>query len=426
MKILIKLLFLLLIFQSVKAQVEIADNPDETRSLPKFYHDFLNFYSPENGKTRVDAFIQVPYSQIQFVKSDKGFTASYTVTVSIFDENKEKLIVEKVWNEEVNEKDFEQTNSKNNYNLSLKSFYLTPGKYVIRSAVEDKESKKEFSNETPFTARALDGNTAISDIILISKTTETSDSKKILPNVSGNVAAQKDGLPLFFEVYSKAPEDVKIQYLVSDEKHNIIFQDKESKHLDSGKTQIFDTIKDSSISLGNYLLTVSILNNNDTVIASSNKSFFSRWAGVPTTVKDLDEAVDQLVYIASTKELDYIKDAKTKEEKTKRYLEFWKKKDPSPSTDENEVFNEYYHRIQYADDHFSHYTKGWKTDRGMVYILLGAPNNVDRHPFEYDSKPYEIWQYYQMNRQFVFVDETGFGDYRLITPLYGDDYRFRL
>lgn len=425
MKYILNIIAILIAFQTVRAQVEAADHPDETRSLPKFYQDFLNFYSPDSATTRVDAFIQVPYNQIQFVKSDKGFTASYTVTVSIFDGNRENLIVEKVWNEEVNEKDYEQTNSKNNYNLSFKSFYLSPGSYVIRSSVEDKESKKEFSTERPFIVKSLEGPVALSDIILISKISESSQSKKILPNVSGNVATQKGGVPVFFEAYSNKSEDIRIQYIISNDKHDVVFQSNGYQQLDSGKTQIFNTIKDSSISLGNYLLTVSLLNDSGDVIASTNKPFFSRWIGVPTTIKDLDLAIEQLVYIATQSDLDFIKDAKTKDEKIKRYMEFWKKKDPSPSTEENEVFNEYYRRINYANEHFSHYVKGWKTDRGMVFILLGAPNNVDRHPFEYDSKPYEIWQYYQMNRQFIFVDETGFGDYRLITPLLGDDYRFR-
>ena len=425
MKNILILILILLVFQSIKAQVEIADQPDETRSLPKYYQDFLNFSAPDSGTTRVDAFIQVPYDRIQFVKSDKGFTASYVVTISIFNESRDKLITEKVWNEEVNEKDFEQTNSKNNYNLSFKSFYLVPGNYIIRSSVEDKESKKEFSAENPFKVKNLEIPLAISDVIIISKVSESDQAKKILPNVSGNVATQKEGVPVFFEVYSDKPKDVRIQYIISNEKHDIVFQSNESQRIDSGKTQIFHTIKDSSISLGNYLLTISLLNDDETVISSTNKPFFSRWSGVPSNIKDMDLAIEQLVYIASQSEMDYIKDAKTNKEKTKRYLEFWKKKDPSPSTEENEVFNEYYRRINYANEHFSHYIKGWKTDRGMVFILLGAPNNVDRHPFEYDSKPYEIWQYYQMNKQFIFVDETGFGDYRLITPLMGDDYRFR-
>jgi GWxTD domain-containing protein len=425
MKTILNIIVILLLCQSVKAQVEAADQPDETRSLPKFYQDFLNFSSQDSINTRVDAFIQVPYSQIQFIKSDYGFTADYTVTVSVYTENKEKLVVEKIWNEEVNEKDFEQTNSQNNYNLSFKSLYLVPGNYLIRSAVEDKESKKEFAKESPFIVKSLRNSPSLSDIIIISKMTESGDAKKILPNVSCNVATEKEGVPLFFEAYSVNPGETRIQYFISDEKKDVIYQSSEFQHLDSGKTRIFHTIKDSALSLGNYILTVCLLNNNGEVIASSNKTFYSRWSGVPTTINDLDLAIDQLMYIASQNEMDYLKDASTKEEKSKRYLEFWRKKDPSPSTEENEVFNEYYRRIDYANEHFSHYMKGWKTDRGMVFILLGAPNNVDRHPFDLDSKPYEIWQYYEMNKQFVFIDETGFGDYRLITPLYGDDYRYR-
>jgi hypothetical protein len=81
--------------------------------------------------------------------------------------------------------------------------------------------------------------------------------------------------------------------------------------------------------------------------------------------------------------------------------------------------------VKFTNDNFSSYREGWKSDRGMVFIILGPPNNIDRHPFEYYSKPYEVWEYYTINRRFVFVDETGFGDYRLTTPLTGDLFRYR-
>jgi hypothetical protein len=55
---------------------------------------------------------------------------------------------------------------------------------------------------------------------------------------------------------------------------------------------------------------------------------------------------------------------------------------------------------------------------GMVFILFGSPSNVERHPFDIDAKPYEIWTYYDFNRSIIFVDETGFGDYRLLTPVW--------
>ncbi len=98
-----------------------------------FYEDFLSFLSDEPGKTRVDIFVQVPYTRIQFVKTDEGFSGSYTVTISVFDEEKEKLILEKSWAEKINSKEFEQTTSKNNFNLSLRSVVLDPGKYFVRS-----------------------------------------------------------------------------------------------------------------------------------------------------------------------------------------------------------------------------------------------------------------------------------------------------
>ncbi|MEJ2493473.1 MAG: GWxTD domain-containing protein, partial [Ignavibacteriaceae bacterium] len=139
----------------------------------------------------------------------------------------------------------------------------------------------------------------------------------------------------------------------------------------------------------------------------------------------IDKAITELVYIASPEEIGKMEDGKNEKEKTKRFLEFWKTKDPSPGNEQNEVFEEYYRRVDYSNKNFSQYMDGWRSDRGMVYIILGAPNNIDRHPFEYDSKPYEVWQYYELNRSFVFVDETGFGDYRLTTPLYGDLFRYR-
>ena len=106
-------------------------------------------------------------------------------------------------------------------------------------------------------------------------------------------------------------------------------------------------------------------------------------------------------------------------------MEFWKKKDPNPASKRNEVMQEYYRRLITADSTFTNtFQKGWRTDMGMVYIIFGEPSNIDRHPFDLDTKPYEVWQYYDINKEFVFVDNTGFGDYRLITPIW-ETFRYQ-
>lgn len=423
-KIILFLFFAFLTFPLL-AQVEFSQDNIKIENRPRYYQDFLNFNSDRPGKTRLDIFIQVPYSEIQFIRSGNGFVSNYFVTISVYDESKENLIQEKTWNEKIEAKSFDQTTSKNNFNLSLKSFYLTPDKYFIKTSVEDRDSKKEFTSANFYTVKDFDKPFAVSDIMLIAHRTEDVNNNKIIPNVSRNVAAQKKGVDFFYEVYSDTDQTINVDYIITDKDDNVIFKDAESKDVTKGRNQLFHTLADTNLSLGKYLLTLKIKNNDDDDLASVTKSFISRWEGVPSSINDLDLAIAQLVYIASTSELDYIKDGKTQTEKTKRYLEFWKKKDPTPNTDDNPVFDEYYRRISYANERFTHYVAGWKTDRGMVYVLLGAPNNVDRHPYDMGSKPYEIWEYYTLNKSFIFMDQTGFGDYRLITPLQGDEYRYR-
>lgn len=48
--------------------------------------------------------------------------------------------------------------------------------------------------------------------------------------------------------------------------------------------------------------------------------------------------------------------------------------------------------------------------------MYGNPDEIDRHPNETDSKPYEVWSYNSLEGgvTFDFIDRTGFGDYQLV------------
>jgi hypothetical protein len=60
--------------------------------------------------------------------------------------------------------------------------------------------------------------------------------------------------------------------------------------------------------------------------------------------------------------------------------------------------------------------EGYRSDRGRVYIVYGAPDDVERHPNEVDSKPYEIWSFHNIQGGviFVFVQRNQGGDYDLV------------
>ena len=52
-----------------------------------------------------------------------------------------------------------------------------------------------------------------------------------------------------------------------------------------------------------------------------------------------------------------------------------------------ELLKRYYGRVKEANKNYSTYTQGWKSDRGMMFIIFGPPVNV------YKSKKNEIWVY---------------------------------
>jgi hypothetical protein len=60
--------------------------------------------------------------------------------------------------------------------------------------------------------------------------------------------------------------------------------------------------------------------------------------------------------------------------------------------------------------------KGYRTDRGRVYIVYGAPDDVERHPNESESRSYEIWTYNNVQGGviFVFLQRDVSGDYELV------------
>jgi GWxTD domain-containing protein len=419
------LFYIVLFTGSIFAQPENFTHTPEKKV--KYYQDFLSFKS-DNNKTRLDVFIQVPYNAVQFIKTGKGFESAYTLTVSVYDENKKNLITEKVWNEKIVAMSFELTTSPENFNLSNRSFELTPGVYTIVTDLLDKDSKNEYNSENKVTVKDLNSLPSMSDVMLISKKTQVENNSKIIPNVSRIVVTDRDPLSTFYEIYSDTSGSFLVDYEVYDDKENTLYKLTKMVEVKKGSNQIFNNLDSLTLNIGKYLLKITLKDSASKVFDTSVKAFNSRWVGVPASLTDLDKAIDQLIYIANKEEIDFIEAGDSRLEKAKRFVAFWKNLDPNPADEYNPVFNEYFSRVAYANDNFSTYSlEGWRSDRGMVLIILGAPDNIDRHPFEYYSKPYEVWQYYNLNRQFMFIDYTGFGDYRLSpdTPLYGDLYRFR-
>lgn len=421
-----RLMILTTLLGVVAAFAQVENQPLERIDIPQFYFDALVFAGDDTTACRLDVYVQVPYLVLHFVQGSEGYDAAYEETISIYDKDN-NLVKENLSTEHVHRKIFAETVDPTHYNLTQRYFTLIPGRYTLAVQVRDEETQKSTHSTREVNVRSMRGSAlTLSDLMLVSRLRLEGDKKTIVPNISGNVGNLPEGFYLFCEVYNKTECDTfELTYQVKTAKKEEKLHERFLHPAVRGKNQIFVKINTSSLPMGTYIVDLqatacgnSPQTRKATVVASH--SFVIRWRGIPESIDDLDAAINQLVYTAEAKELEYIKAAPTGEEKKNRFNEFWKKRDPSPNSERNEAMEQYYNRVAFANKNFSHYTEGWKTDRGMVYIMFGAPSNVDRHPFESNAKPYEVWYYNDLNYRFIFVDETGFGDYRLdpSTPLW--------
>jgi GWxTD domain-containing protein len=111
----------------------------------------------------------------------------------------------------------------------------------------------------------------------------------------------------------------------------------------------------------------------------------------------------------------------TDDERQKFIEQFWLRRDPTPDTRWNEYQEEHYRRVAWSNDRFAFPgLEGWKSDRGMVYIKFGPPDEKEQHPAGEIAgvSAYEKWRYRYLEGvgqdvNLEFVDPIGSGQYRL-------------
>ncbi len=124
-------------------------------------------------------------------------------------------------------------------------------------------------------------------------------------------------------------------------------------------------------------------------------------------------------YIATEEEKSGYQKLETDDERYQFIEQFWFRRDPDPATPENEVRDEHYRRVAYANERFRSDIPGWKTDRGRIYISWGPPDQIDSYPNgrEGVSYPFEIWHYRNSpgvgSANGILLELVG-GEYRLV------------
>jgi GWxTD domain-containing protein len=103
-------------------------------------------------------------------------------------------------------------------------------------------------------------------------------------------------------------------------------------------------------------------------------------------VETIDGLIEALAYIAYPSELDEMRAGVTSADRRNRFDAFWASLFEVRQVAE-QTMRLYYSRIEEANRQFTTHAPGWITDRGMVYVVLGPPELVER------TLDGEVWRY---------------------------------
>lgn len=125
-------------------------------------------------------------------------------------------------------------------------------------------------------------------------------------------------------------------------------------------------------------------------------------------IKNTEQMILSTRFIMSKKEFDNCLNASNQKEMIDK---FWLEIGGSQER-AKELIKKYYGRVQEANKLFMSYQEGWKTDRGMIYIVFGAPNRVTKY------KNGEVWTYSNNGNSAT----VNFTFNKVINPFTDNDY----
>lgn len=367
---------------------------------------------------KVVSFIEIPFSSLQFVKTKNGFRAGYHASIALKDKKGNDLGHE-IWSDSIFVSNYSETKSpvKNRKHYTI-HHVVVGEKYELVGEFQDIDTRKKGTQNKKLNFSEYKNTPTLTQpTFFLSLDGDWGYGEGIIPTRGYKVREMGDGILLQVSGYlSQGLASVSVYLSNGTTIDSLVAVDQIEAHEGYFLKELF---------LPTDLL--QSLKNEFKVVLSQGRQkdeklvYFSTYkSGVSNFVRDIDIAMRQMRYILTNEEKLALKKV-DKKDMEQQFYSLWKKRDPTPLTEYNELMEEYYGRVWYVNEHFDAWQPGWETDRGMIYILFGPPDEVQRtNPVSTNtSSILQVWYYYNLNKQFVFRDQNGFGDFRLETPFIG-------
>lgn len=386
--------------------------------LPAFVLRSYQFLEPD-GRVRLEIRFGLVNDLLQFVRLQPDrYHAAYEVTLALLNEAG-NFIAGRTWKRQLRAESFAETNNRQHLNEEKASFTVANGKYELRLEITDIETRKRLQRRYPL--QLLGGEPQRLQLSSLVLGYRLPDSDTLQYNFAALLTSQDDRQGVHFEIAGATPGDtLALTYEIVDWRKAVLERWEQRQAVTADRMAIFEPFGRRLKHQGPQRLRVKAHCGGDTAQAEVDfrvnlPSFDEAPAGLVAS-DFLRMPLAVLRYISAADEYQRLA-AAGEAERDSLIAAFWRRRDPTPGTDQNELRDEFYRRVKFAEARFAitgMSKAGWETDRGRIYIVYGPPQEVHHRLEEAGSSPYEVWLYPHRDRYFVFRDKQGSGDFKLV------------
>jgi GWxTD domain-containing protein len=394
---------------------------------------FTDIYSVPSSDSAYQFFYlyKIPVKSLIFSKDNDSYTASIQIAIEVSDSNSNSI--QRHFNDrKITFDEFSLTSDPNTYIEGVIPFLYRNEKLIVTSNLFDANSQKDiFTKEQTIQKVKNEQSDFLNPIILndnVFKCVE--NDSRVLPNFGGFIPFDNNSYDILIPSTDTVLEELFVKIISGrDTVFNGVVQRRDTSRIGFADCNGRIIISQDSLSKRSsnfYLthLTQKLKEGQFEIIVSKSENFqkaksfrpIVRWLNKPKSLTDPESAIRLLRFIIQD---DSVKQMLKSSDNYDSLLHlFWKKRDPSPSTEYNELMTEYYERIDFSFKQFSTISNlsGLETDRGKIYILYGKPTSIERGS-NGDGKILETWTYSKLQKRFIFVDEKGTGEFILKSTL---------
>jgi GWxTD domain-containing protein len=388
----------------------------EGGALP-FVGNVAFFAAPSPDTTHTLVSVSMAANALSFQRDADRYRASYALQLQV--RRNDTTFVSTESEEVVRVAVFKETTREDESIIAQRLLTLRPGFYTLVVTVRDAGTQRSSTSEVPLTVPRLEAPALSTPLaVLDAAPRATLDS---LPRVVATprataVFGRDTVLPLYIEGYAAAAR-FPISWSVRSERGATLWTDTTSLPRNGDLFSGLVRVPVSRIGVGVATLVLWPTGAPDTV---RTPVFVSFGENLPVTT--FDEMLQYLRFFAAPERLQRLREAPG-EARAEAWSRFLAETDPNTQTSVHEGLRDYFGRVRVANERFREEgSQGWMSDRGMVFVALGDPDQIYEQGASDVSQRgrAQIWEYRQHGLQLVFIDQSGFGRWRLTTSSEAD------